>query len=172
MYSITGEKNIEEKILNLKGYRNNNKPVRLGNDAYTHIQNDVYGQVMVSLMPLYIDKRLTTQPNSKSIDIIHFLLNKIEETMDQPDAGIWEFRNRQQRHCYTYLFHWAGSRAALKIGKEINNQELIIKAEKLRNLAASNIEKCYSQTKRQYSRMVEFASLKFNGCQRKKPFFC
>ncbi len=154
LYSITGEKNIEEKILNLKGYRNNNKPVRLGNDAYTHIQNDVYGQVMVSLMPLYIDKRLTTQPNSKSIDIIHFLLNKIEETMDQPDAGIWEFRNRQQRHCYTYLFHWAGSRAALKIGKEINNQELIIKAEKLRNLAASNIEKCYSQTKKAYTQAI------------------
>ena len=159
LYSITGDKIIFEKELPLKGYRNNNSPVRLGNDAYTHIQNDVYGQVMVSLMPLYTDMRLTTQPNSKSIDIIHFLLNKIEETMDQPDAGIWEFRNRRQLHCYTYLFHWAGSRAALKIGKAIGDQNLVQKAEQLRNLAASNIEKCYDPIRKAYTQAIDVDQL-------------
>ena len=110
-------------------------------------------------MPLYTDMRLTTQPNSKSIDIIHFLLNKIEETMDQPDAGIWEFRNRRQLHCYTYLFHWAGSRAALKIGKAIGDQNLVQKAEQLRNLAASNIEKCYDPIRKAYTQAIDVDQL-------------
>ncbi|HTF80182.1 MAG TPA: glycoside hydrolase family 15 protein, partial [Cytophagales bacterium] len=43
LFSITGEKKITEIELDLEGYLGRNTPVRLGNDAYTHIQNDVYG---------------------------------------------------------------------------------------------------------------------------------
>ncbi len=131
-----------------------NKPVRVGNDAYTHIQNDVYGQVLVSLMPLYIDKRLTINPESKSLDIIFFLLNKIEDTMFEPDAGIWEFRNKRQLHCYTFLFHWAGSRAALKIGKELNNESLIKKAIDLIRISSEQIERCYNYKKQAYTQGI------------------
>jgi glucoamylase len=51
LYSITAEKNINENTLDLDGYLGN-KPVRIGNEAYTHIQNDVYGQLLVSLLPI------------------------------------------------------------------------------------------------------------------------
>jgi len=56
LYSITGDAIIHEKILPLDGYLGN-KPVRIGNDAYNHTQNDVYGQILVSLMPLFVDNR-------------------------------------------------------------------------------------------------------------------
>ena len=66
LFTILGEKKIVEKEIDLDGYLGN-KPVRIGNDAYAHIQNDVYGQVLASLLPLYIDKRFNhkakkTQP--------------------------------------------------------------------------------------------------------------
>ncbi|MDP1725848.1 MAG: glycoside hydrolase family 15 protein [Bacteroidota bacterium] len=154
IYSITGQKEITEKIINLKGYMDRNVPVRTGNLAYTHIQNDVYGQVLVSLLPLYTDKRLTINPKSKSLDIIHFLLDKIEETMFEPDAGLWEFRNKKQLHCYTFLFHWAGSRAALKIGIELNDPNLIKKGHNLIEKAAQQIEKCYCSEKQAYTQAI------------------
>lgn len=154
LYTVTGDKIITESTLDLKGYNDNNTPVRLGNEAYTHIQNDVYGQVLVSLLPLYTDKRLSIGLKSKPLQIILFLLEKIEETMDMPDAGLWEFRNKSQLHCYTFLFHWAGSKAALKIAKEFGDQNLKVKAEKLLKLAAAQIEKCYSENKKAYTQAI------------------
>jgi glucoamylase len=154
LYSITGKKKITEIVLDLKGYLGNNEPVRVGNDAYTHIQNDVYGQVLVSLLPIYVDKRLNIARHSKSFDIILFLLERIEATMFEPDAGLWEFRNLKQLHCYTFLFHWAGSKAALKIGEDLGNEVIVEKAKKLINLASEQIEKCYLPEKQAYAQAV------------------
>ena len=57
LYGITGQKNLDEMSIPLKGYKGE-QPVRVGNQAYTHIQNDVYAQVLISLLPLYEDKRI------------------------------------------------------------------------------------------------------------------
>ena len=60
LYGISGKKSLHEVEIPLKGYMEN-QPVRVGNQAYTHIQNDVYGQVLISLLPLYEDKRYFTE---------------------------------------------------------------------------------------------------------------
>lgn len=153
LYSITGDKKLVEIELDLEGYLGN-VPVRVGNDAYTHIQNDVYGQVLVSILPIYTDKRLIGNQRNKSTELVHFLLDRIEDTMEMPDAGLWEFRNKQQLHCYTFIFHWAGSKAAGKIGKELGDQSLIQKAQKLELLSAQKIEACYDPEKKVYMQAV------------------
>src|SRR5690606_39015890 len=58
LYSITGKKDLEELHIDLEGYMGN-QPVRIGNKAYMQVQNDVYGQILVGVMPLFTDKRLT-----------------------------------------------------------------------------------------------------------------
>src|SRR6202012_2511820 len=93
LYSITGKSRLTENILDdLDGYMGN-KPVRIGNQAYEHIQNDIYGQVMISLLPLYTDHRFVFSERKDSARWVSSLLNKIERTIDEKDAGIWEFRN-------------------------------------------------------------------------------
>ncbi len=158
LYSITGERTLVEKEISLEGYLGNS-PVRIGNEAYTHIQNDVYGQVLVSLQPLYTDQRLITQIRSKSLPLIHFLLDKIFETMEQPDAGLWEFRNIKQLHCYTFLFHWAGSKAAAKIGKELGDDSLESKATKAEQLASNQIERCFDPHRGVYTQSIGSSNL-------------
>lgn len=153
LYSLSTSKDITEKELNLPGYLGN-VPVRIGNDAYTHIQNDVYGQVLVSLQPLYTDQRLITRSRSKSLTLIHFLLDKIAETMDQPDAGLWEFRNKQQHHCYTFLFHWAGSKAAAKIGRAFDDDSLQQKAAQIEKQAEDRIEQCFDPERGVYTQAI------------------
>lgn len=154
LYSIIGEKKIDEEILeHLDGYRGN-QPVRLGNAAYTHIQNDVYGQVLTSLLPLYIDGRLIHSDKGNYDVIIKWLLDKIEMTMDEPDAGLWEFRNKSQLHAYTFLFHWAGSKAAEKIGRFTGDKELEIRGKNLSQQASSQLEKCWSDKQKCYTQAI------------------
>lgn len=158
LYGITGQKKIVETELPLSGYLNN-KPVRLGNDAYTHIQNDVYGQVLVSLLPLYTDKRLNLHFHTQSLHMIEWLLDKIALTMEEPDAGLWEFRTKAQFHCYTYLFHWAGAKAATKIALHYKNEGLQKRAEAVAALASQKIEACYYAPKLAYAQAIGTSEL-------------
>ncbi|MDN3548037.1 glycoside hydrolase family 15 protein [Mucilaginibacter aquaedulcis] len=151
LYGITGKKNLVEQILtDLDGYMNN-QPVRIGNQAYEHIQNDIYGQVMISLLPLYTDHRFVFSERKDSVKWIEFLLKKMEHTIDEKDAGIWEFRNMANIHCYSNLFQWAGASAAEKMARTIENQELIDRAIALKERAAAHIESCYDPVRKVYT---------------------
>jgi GH15 family glucan-1,4-alpha-glucosidase len=158
LYSITGEKHIEEIELDLAGYLNN-KPVRIGNKAYIQIQNDVYGQVLVSLLPLYVDKRLIFTKKNSFKRIVPWLLDQIERTMTAADAGLWEFRNSTQVHTYTLLFHWAGAIAAYKIAKEFGDEPIMMKAEKLAAEAAILLEQCYDPVRKVYAQALGSTNL-------------
>jgi GH15 family glucan-1,4-alpha-glucosidase len=154
LYSINGESKLVEIEHNLKGYLGN-QPVRTGNDAYTHIQNDVYGQVLVSLLPLYIDKRFIGAERSNSIFSVQNLLSMIEATMNEPDAGLWEFREQRQLHGYTYLFHWAGSCAAGKMLRHLGAEaKWIDRADRLARESAAMLEKCYDPEMEVYTQAI------------------
>lgn len=153
LYTITGSKNLEEIHLPLEGYLGN-QPVRIGNGAYFQIQNDVYGQVLVGLLPLFVDQRLSFTQKSYYKPIVDRLLNWIEKTFFEPDAGLWEFRNVKQVHTYTLLFHWAGSKAAGKIGVIMNDMELVSRALKLEKIAIENIEKAYDPVRKVYTQAI------------------
>ena len=154
LYSITGKKKLEEIITDLKGYKDDKGPVRIGNQAYTHIQNDVYGQVLVALLPLYVDARFSAGGKYYSQRLVNHTLQKISDTMNEPDAGLWEFREFANYHCYTFLFHWAGACSALKIGKHFKNEDIIKKATRLRDEAIEKIEACYDKERGVYTQAV------------------
>jgi GH15 family glucan-1,4-alpha-glucosidase len=158
VYSITGEGDIVEDELPLPGYLGN-RPVRIGNQAHTHVQNDVYGQILTSLLPLYVDHRFLSRDRSTSVNLIYSLLRSIERTMDEPDAGLWEFRNREQKHCYTFLFHWAGANAGIRIAKHLKDANMEQLALKLREDASRQIEACYSPTRKAYTQAIGVDSL-------------
>jgi len=154
LYSINGDHLLIEKNLDLDGYLGN-QPVRIGNDAYTHIQNDVYGQVLVSLLPLYIDKRFIGVERSSSTSAIQNLLKMIESTMHEPDAGLWEFRESRQMHGYTFLFHWAGASAAEKMLTQLGaDSKWISKARALTMEAKVMLEKCYDKEAGVYTQAI------------------
>jgi GH15 family glucan-1,4-alpha-glucosidase len=44
LYGISGASELVRKELDLGGLPRATSPVRIGNDAYTHVQNDVYGR--------------------------------------------------------------------------------------------------------------------------------
>ena len=153
LYSLSGKENLDEHLLDLEGYLGN-KPVRLGNQAYTHIQNDVYGQILISLLPLYGDRRFIDAERTRSHKLIMDTLHKISDTMNEPDAGLWEFRNFSQYHSYTFLFHWAGAKAGLKIARNLGDEKMAVLAKRLMEEAAAKIESCYIAEKGVYSQAI------------------
>ena len=72
----------------------------------------------------------------------------IEKTMDEPDNGLWEFRGLKQYHCYTYLFHWAGCKSALKIADLFNDENILDLASKNLPKAIEKIENCGPKVQR------------------------
>jgi GH15 family glucan-1,4-alpha-glucosidase len=164
LYTVSGDPAPEEIILDLAGYRGE-RPVRIGNNAIRQVQNDVYGQVLVSLLPLFIDGRLNFFDNRMAIHITEWLLGKIEEFMDSPDSGLWEFKESIQYYCYTYLFHWAGARAAEKLGRYMNEESISVKAKILARRAAEYIEKCYCREKSAYSQSAGGKNLDASSIQ-------
>jgi GH15 family glucan-1,4-alpha-glucosidase len=153
LYGISGTTALVEQELDLEGYLGN-QPVRIGNDAYTHVQNDVYGQVLVALLPLYVDQRFVNRERTNPEALMYEALRLIQTTMDVPDAGLWEFRNLAQYHCYTYLFHWAGSHAARQTARALGNQEMEALATQLNEEAARRIELCYSEELGAYTNAI------------------
>ena len=58
VYGITGRARLDEReIETLPGYRGMG-PVRVGNQAYRQIQNDVYGDIVLSATQQFFDRRL------------------------------------------------------------------------------------------------------------------
>lgn len=145
VYNLVGDLDFKERSLDLEGYQKN-QPVRIGNEARNHVQNDVYGQILVSILPLYLDRRFTEMESRRNPNLISDVLLGIEKTIDDPDAGLWEFRNKSQKHCYTFLFHWAGASAAEKIAKKFNDEKMVKKAKELRERAIRNIESCFDSS--------------------------
>jgi glucoamylase len=158
LYSVAGDKRLFEVTLDLAGYLGN-KPVRVGNKAYIQAQHDVYGQVLVSLLPLYADKRLIFPKKSSYHRVVPWLLAQIERTLETPDAGPWEFRNEVQVHTYTLLFHWAGAKAAYKIAALFGDHELMRKALRLAEAADRLIGKAYDPARKLYTQAIGTCNL-------------
>lgn len=159
VYSVTGAANLEEMQLPLAGYLGN-QPVRIGNQAYQHVQNDVYGQILVSLLPLYVDARFVEPRMSlPTLETVHQILDTIDRLMDESDAGLWEFRSQQQHHCYTYLFHWAGANAARRMAQTVGDSHMQDKAGRIARRAVEWIEKCYDSERGVYRQSVESNNL-------------
>lgn len=158
LYSITGESKLTEQTLDLPGYRHN-VPVRIGNDAYTHIQNDVYGQILLAILPLYVDRRFQAGSRQVTDYLLRSVLEKIEVTINEEDAGIWEFRGKAQLHAYTNLFQWAGSAAAARVAEQMGYGDLSRMAKALQKRAAANIEKAYDPHRELYTNAYQSPDL-------------
>jgi len=122
VYGITGRTDLTETtVRHLPGYRSMG-PVRVGNQAYQQVQNDVYGAVIHGATQYFFDSRLSEPGNSANFERLEMLGGRAVELYDQPDAGIWEFRGRQRIHTFSSVMCWAAcdrlAKIATKLGLE------------------------------------------------------
>ncbi|MDE1162967.1 MAG: glycoside hydrolase family 15 protein [Acidobacteriaceae bacterium] len=103
LYSIHGERRLEETSLSwLPGYENSS-PVRVGNAASGQFQLDVFGEVVLAMsrLPDAVDD-LRTPSN----DVMASIVDRVCKVWDQPDEGIWEVRSGRQHFVHSKAMAW------------------------------------------------------------------
>ncbi len=84
------------------------RPVRSGNQAAEHVQNDVYGEMILTLGPLMLDQRFASLRRPDHAELIRGLARHCVNVVGQEDAGLWELRGGWKRHAFSQLMLWAG----------------------------------------------------------------
>jgi GH15 family glucan-1,4-alpha-glucosidase len=121
--------------------------VRVGNQAFQHVQNDVYGEMILAVSRLLLDARFAgTVPTPQAVRLVSELLRQIDERLEEPDAGLWELRGVRRLHSFTLLAHWAGARRAAEIGLALDAPDLREHAAAVTARAAGLIdERCWNE---------------------------
>lgn len=119
VYSVTGERRLEEtEIAWLPGYRQA-APVRIGNAAAAQFQLDVYGEVMDTLH-LARAAGQVLQPHAWGIQ--RALLDFLDSHWQEPDEGIWEVRGPRRHFTHSKVMAWVafdrGVKAVERYGLE------------------------------------------------------
>ncbi|WP_245419576.1 glycoside hydrolase family 15 protein [Phyllobacterium salinisoli] len=122
LFGLGLERRFDEELMtSLPGYRNLG-PVRSGNAAYTQVQNDGYGSVILAISQCFFDERLPTMGDEALFRRLEPLGEQAAARWNQPDAGLWEFRTRNGIHTHSSIMCWAAcdrlSRIAAKLGIE------------------------------------------------------
>lgn len=111
LYSVTGERRLDEIELDwLPGY-GNAAPVRVGNAATRQFQLDVYGEVMDTLH-LARAAGLPSEPHAWQIQ--RALLDFLGTHWQEPDEGIWEIRGPRRHFTHSKVMAWVAFDRAVK----------------------------------------------------------
>nr|WP_269459478.1 glycoside hydrolase family 15 protein [Micromonospora coxensis] len=103
MYRVDGDRDLgEETLPHLEGYRGS-APVRVGNDAATQLQLDIYGE---ALNCLHLADAEGLRGSYEEWRNITKVLDWLCDHWDQPEDGIWETRGGRQDFTYGRLMSW------------------------------------------------------------------
>jgi GH15 family glucan-1,4-alpha-glucosidase len=107
VYGVVPTDPLEERTApKLAGYQGFG-PVRVGNAAAEQVQHDTYGSIVLSAMPVFFDRRLPRPGDEGLFRRLETLGTKAAALALEPDAGIWEYRNRRRVHTYSAAMCWA-----------------------------------------------------------------
>src|SRR5262249_42669415 len=125
-YGISRESNLEELIsTDLAGYRGMG-PVRIGNQAYIQVQNDVYGSLILACTHVFFDKRLIRQTaNASLFEQLEEIGSKAEQVFDTPEAGRGELRTSAAIHTFSSIRSWAACDRLAKIAAAVGRHDRV-----------------------------------------------
>ncbi|MGC9197701.1 MAG: glycoside hydrolase family 15 protein [Acidobacteriaceae bacterium] len=109
LYRVDGSSNLEESILEHWDGYNGIKPVRIGNGAALHSQNDIYGEMVLALAPVFLDERMSAERSPAALRLMEGLARKAISVSGKPDAGIWEYRTEWKPQTFSNLMCWAAA---------------------------------------------------------------
>jgi GH15 family glucan-1,4-alpha-glucosidase len=111
MYTVLGERRLDElEVPHLPGYENS-RPVRIGNAAHLQTQLDIYGE-LANVMTQARAGGLPSSPRSQELRAV--FLAHLEKSWCLPDEGIWEIRGQPQHFVYSKAMTWVAFDRASK----------------------------------------------------------
>ena len=112
MYAIDGRSALQEETLDhLEGYMGS-RPVRIGNAAQTHLQLDIYGELMDSVY-LY-DKYGSPIGYDDWMNIVR-LIDWVCAHCREKDESLWEVRGERREFLYSRVMCWVAIDRAIRL---------------------------------------------------------
>jgi GH15 family glucan-1,4-alpha-glucosidase len=109
LYRIDADVDLDERVLpDWPGYGGDG-PVRLGNAAARQRQNDVFGEMVLALSPVFLDERFSAERSPATLALLQGLARKAIAVAGTPDSGIWEQRRRPTTQTFSSLMCWAAA---------------------------------------------------------------
>jgi len=109
LYRIDGRSDLDERVLpGWPGFRGEG-PVRVGNGAASHRQNDIFGETVLALCPVFLDERFRDEQSAHTLALLTRLARKAVSVAGTPDAGIWELRTDWRPQTFSSLMSWAAA---------------------------------------------------------------
>ncbi len=123
LYSVMGDAQLTESFAEgLAGYRAMG-PVRVGNAAYNQVQHDCYGQIVLPTVQGFFDRRLLRMADERDFASLEQVGEMAWALHDQPDAGLWEFRTRQEVHTYSAVMSWAACDRLANVARHLGKKD-------------------------------------------------
>ncbi|RBQ14349.1 glycosyl hydrolase family 15 [Spongiactinospora rosea] len=128
MYGVDGERDLHEETLDhLHGYEGA-KPVRIGNGAYNHRQNDVWGAILDSF---YIHIKSRDGLDERIWPIIKRLVEAAITHWREPDRGIWEVRGEPKHFTSSKVMCWVATDRGARLARLREEPELADRWQKV-----------------------------------------
>jgi GH15 family glucan-1,4-alpha-glucosidase len=125
VYDVYGESRLPERELpHLRGFADS-RPVRVGNDARSQLQLDVYGEVVDAV---YEFVRRGGRIAPRTARMLVGLGKTVCRRWREPDEGIWEIRGGRRQHTYSKAMCWVALDRLLKM-REAGHVRLRMPAE-------------------------------------------
>ena len=130
-----GTDTAERLVDTLPGYRGFG-PVRIGNAAVIQRQNDTYGSMVLTAAQMFWDERLPRQGDVELYRQLCVVGNEANRAALTPDAGLWEYREREEVHTFSAAMCWAAQHRlgmiAKRVGVDSESREWLARAGVLR----------------------------------------
>lgn len=136
LYGISGNPDTPEVISTaFDGYQGMG-PVRIGNQAASQTQHDVYGSVILATAHLFFDERLVRAGDHTLLAHLHKLGTRAAAVYELPCSGPWELRGQQRPHTFSAAVSWAGCDRLARIAAQVGDNDAAgrwrVTAEKMR----------------------------------------
>ncbi|HVJ74141.1 MAG TPA: glycoside hydrolase family 15 protein [Casimicrobiaceae bacterium] len=156
VYSIAGDAALDERIVtSLPGYRGIG-PVRAGNLAYRQAQHDAYGAAILAVTHAFFDERLARRGDASLFARLEPLGTRAIALHDQPDAGLWELRERSRVHTWSAVMCWAAcdrlGRIAARLGLSDRAQHWRAEAQRVHRFVHA---RCWNEARGAYVAAVD-----------------
>jgi GH15 family glucan-1,4-alpha-glucosidase len=109
LYRVDGSSDLHERILGDWPGFGGEGPVRVGNGACMHAQNDIFGEMVLALAPVFLDDRFRAERSTTALELLERLARKAILVAGTPDAGIWEYRTEWKPQTFSSLMCWAAA---------------------------------------------------------------
>jgi GH15 family glucan-1,4-alpha-glucosidase len=114
LYDVFGETPSAEHVLgHLRGYADS-RPVRVGNQARDQFQLDIYGEVVEAVGHFFRKER---QLDHEMQQMLRQCGQYICEHWNEPDNGMWEYREKRRHYTHSRLLCWVALDRLLQMQK-------------------------------------------------------